>query len=132
MASADEIRRLLDDPNVSRQTKQQLLFDLAAMLGAEPDYLRQKARELGLYEDAVGDTFKASLFDEGRRNRDPGGDHVGQAHRDQELGRSWGNLTDGTASPTSDAILDDGVVGLKIFDEFYPRFTRAGGTGPAG
>ncbi|HEU5472157.1 MAG TPA: hypothetical protein VFV67_16005 [Actinophytocola sp.] len=128
MASADEIRRLLDDPHVSAQTKKLLLRDLAAMAESNDDELRRYARELGASEDEIIDLHDgADLV--GGIDLDPEDEHIGRAERDRELGQSWANLTDSTSSPTSDAILDDGVVGLKIFDEFHPRFTRAGGSG---
>ncbi|HEU5472155.1 MAG TPA: hypothetical protein VFV67_15995 [Actinophytocola sp.] len=128
MASADEIRRLLDDPHVANGTKKQLLRDLAAMTESNDDELRRYARDLGMSEEEMTDLHDAVELVDETIDLDPHDEHIRQAHIDQDLGQSWANLTDSTSSPTSDAILDDGIVGLKIFDEFYPRFTRVGGS----
>ncbi|MGH8879534.1 MAG: hypothetical protein ACRD0P_19660, partial [Stackebrandtia sp.] len=121
MASKEEIKRLLDDPDVTAETKKQLLYDYAAR-GGTAEELAQYERQLGLEPGtalAMGYTYQFLPHDADA--------DVALANREQDLGQSWRNLTDSTASPSSDAILDDGIVGLRIFEEFYPRYTRAGG-----
>ncbi|HEU5110228.1 MAG TPA: hypothetical protein VFT95_16935, partial [Micromonosporaceae bacterium] len=65
MASVEEIRRLLDDPNVAPHTKKDLLFDLIAMGGDEndPQALWRYAQQLGVPRDEFMDAVEQVVFD---------------------------------------------------------------------
>jgi uncharacterized membrane-anchored protein YhcB (DUF1043 family) len=115
----EEIKQRLDDPRVSAETKQRLLQDYAD-LGASDAELAPYERQLGVDVSKSGG-FLGTVAAVGHAAGD-----LGRAQGEQ-LGQSWANLTDSTPSPNSDALIDDGIVGLQIFDVFYPRYTKAGG-----
>src|SRR4051794_2332117 len=111
--SVDEIRGLLDDPNVTKETKKALLYELAQRNGYDFDEVKEYEKRLGFPEGMT------ELVERGAYGMVGASDEqIASGERERDLGQSWRDLTDGTASPNSDAILDDGVVGLRIFDEF--------------
>src|SRR2546421_6044784 len=107
MASKEEVKAQLDDPYITLETKKQLLSDYK-YLGASDDEVADYERKLGVEPGSTqGRGLITGLVL-------PEVDAV-QAQSEHDLGQSWANLNDSTPSPRSDDILDDGIVGLRIF-----------------
>ena len=139
MASAQEKRELLDSPYVSNDHKKMLLAGLAADGELSESEINDYSNRLGMDPDDVEDydsSFARGAYskmgdgavEEARAQHTKG---EAQARTNEELGTSWDALKGGGFG-TSDEIIDQGVVGLKIFDTFHPRFVKAGGQDNAG
>ncbi|WP_020668381.1 WXG100 family type VII secretion target [Amycolatopsis nigrescens] len=134
--SAEEQRKMLDDPNVSKENKKALLNSLAASGDLSDNDKWKYSQELGinpLEMMNLGEHGGIIPMDEmmGQAAAASAEQQIKKAETDKALGDSWKRLGEGGFS-NSDEIIDQGDVGLKIFDEFHPRFTKAGGQSQQG
>jgi hypothetical protein len=126
----DQMRSMLDDPNVSAQDRNNFLYVLA-------DAGRVSDAEIDRYAPQVG-AGAADVKSGGdvKSNTDHAKAALGNAKQEQRAGQVKQNQADlqGVQNTlnqggfsNSDQIIDEGVKGLKLFDEFYPLYQQAGG-----
>ncbi|GAA1279270.1 hypothetical protein [Saccharothrix xinjiangensis] len=146
MADQNEIKQLLDDPNVTPETKKELVRALAGS-GASEDDVRRYAEangvdvpnDPGLLQHGAGIllapvTGGASVaYNAGQEVRHgdwtmEGGeadDLVGKAKEERELGSTQKVLNETGDFRTSDELLDAGAPGLRFFEKFIPIYQEA-------
>jgi len=135
--STQEQRELLDDPNVSADLKKTILRGLAADGALSEQEQWQYASDLGMEVDLIFGNLDNDPLNLGIPQQTAqiaalaAREEKKAAETSQELGDSWNRLNEGGFS-NSDEIIDEGDVGLKIFDEFHPGYTEAGGQGNGG
>ncbi|TVT14350.1 hypothetical protein FNH05_37320, partial [Amycolatopsis rhizosphaerae] len=128
-----EMRAKLDDPYVSREAKQDMLYALSDMNAITPE-------EIGKYSGLNGLDTNDILFG-GRapmQNLKNGQMALKVAREQSRTGAAKKALDDSQKRldegkfNNSDEIIDQADVALRIFDDFYPRFAKAGGQAPQG
>lgn len=128
----DEMRAALDDPHVSRQDKQNFLYALSNAGRLSEDEAVKYSAEVGADASDVIDGGQAPL-----ENLDNADGSLPSARADRAEGRvsdARNTLNQGGFS-TSDEIVDEAAVVVKLFEEFHPRYTEASalvGAGPNG
>ncbi|GLY63502.1 hypothetical protein [Amycolatopsis taiwanensis] len=126
-----QMRALLDDPNVSNENKQNMLYALSDMKALSDGEVFKYAKQIGVEGPDALDIAKGG--------RDPmrnlvnakaslaaGSEQQRQGQAKDQIDAGQKRLDEGNFS-NSDEIIDQADAGLKIFDEFYPRYTKAGG-----
>jgi hypothetical protein len=146
VADQNEIKKLLDDPNVTPDTKKQLVAALAGAGASDEDverYAKANGVEVpsdpgigshlvglalavptaGLSEAyVVGKEMKRSDWEK------KGGDAdklVSKAKEEQELGSTQKVLNEQGDVPNSNTLLDAGAPGLRFFEKFIPVYAKA-------
>ncbi|WP_019807025.1 hypothetical protein, partial [Saccharomonospora halophila] len=128
----DEMRAALDDPHVSRQDKQNFLYALSNADRLSEDEAVKYSAEVGADASDVIAGGQAPL-----ENLDHADGSLPRARTDRAEGQvsdARNTLNQGGFS-TSDEIVDEAAVVVKLFEEFHPRYTEASalvGAGPNG
>ncbi|GAB2852915.1 hypothetical protein [Lentzea nigeriaca] len=146
MADQNEIKKLLDDPNVTPETKKQLVRALAGAGAPQEEVERYgKANGVEVPDDpSVGDHVVGTLlapltfgFSETRNIAKEGahaaftmegGDAdklVNKAKEERELGSTQKVLNEQGDVPNSNTLLDAGAPGLRFFEKFIPVYAKA-------
>ncbi|ONI83922.1 hypothetical protein ALI22I_36475 [Saccharothrix sp. ALI-22-I] len=146
MADQNEIKQLLDDPNVTPETKQQLVRALAGAGGSEEDVRRyaeangvEVPNDPGFWQHTGGVllapvTMGGSLaFNAGQEMRHgdwtvEGGEAdklVAEAKEERELGSTQKVLNETGDFSTSNELIDAGSPGLRFFEKFIPIYQEA-------
>ncbi|MFD1152069.1 hypothetical protein, partial [Saccharothrix hoggarensis] len=146
MADQNEIKQLLDDPNVTPETKKELVRALAGAGGSEEDVRRYAEangvdvpNDPGFWQHTGGVllapvTLGGSVaFNAGQEARHgswtvEGGEAdklVGKAKEERELGSTQKVLNETGDFRTSDELLDAGAPGLRFFEKFIPIYQQA-------
>ncbi|ANZ37637.1 hypothetical protein BBK82_17840 [Lentzea guizhouensis] len=146
MADQNEIKKLLDDPNVTPETKKQLVPALAGA-GASEEEVERYAKangvdvpsDPGLGSHILGAALAAptaglsTLFVGAKEvNRSQwekkGGEAdklVSKAKEERELGATQKVLNEQGDVPSSNTLLDAGAPGLRFFEKFIPVYQKA-------
>ncbi|MBP2339348.1 hypothetical protein JOF41_005526 [Saccharothrix coeruleofusca] len=146
MADQNEIKQLLDDPNVTADTKKELVRALAGAGGSEEDVRRYAEangvdvpNDPGFWQHAGGAllapvTGGASVaFNVGQEVRhgawtmegETADKLVNKAKEERELGSTQKVLNETGDFRTSDELLDAGSPGLRFFEKFIPIYQEA-------
>ncbi|GGN27586.1 hypothetical protein GCM10011609_83040 [Lentzea pudingi] len=146
MADQTEIKKLLDDPNVTPETKKQLVRALAGAGAPQEEVERYgKANGVDVPDDpSVGDHVVGVLLAaptmgllEGNNIRKEaqhaaftmeGGEAdklVKKAGEERELGATQKVLNEQGDVPNSNTLLDAGAPGLRFFEKFIPVYAKA-------
>lgn len=146
MADQNEIKKLLDDPNVPADTKKELVRALAGAGAPQEEVQRYgKANGVDVPDDpSVGDHVVGTLlapvtlgFSEANNIRKEaqhaaftmeGGDAdklVSKAKEQRELGAGQKVLNEQGDVPNSNTLLDAGSVGMRFFEKFIPVYAKA-------
>ncbi|KOV80618.1 WXG100 family type VII secretion target [Nocardia sp. NRRL S-836] len=146
MADQNEIKKLLDDPNVTPETKKQLVPALAGAGASEEEVERYaKANGVDVPSDpgvgshilgavlAVPTAGLSTAVVAGKEiNRaqweKKGGDAdklVSKAKEERELGATQKVLNEQGDVPNSNTLLDAGAPGLRFFEKFIPVYQKA-------
>ncbi|GAA3841796.1 hypothetical protein GCM10022243_05260 [Saccharothrix violaceirubra] len=146
MADQNEIKQLLDDPNVTPETKKQLVRALAGSGGSEEDVRRyaeangvEVPDDPGFWQHAGGVllapvTGGASVAYNVNEEMEHGAwtmeggeadSLVNKAKEERELGSTQKVLNETGDVPTSDVLLDAGAPGLRFFEKFIPIYAEA-------
>ncbi|MCG8921139.1 hypothetical protein [Lentzea sp. CC55] len=146
MADQNEIKKLLDDPNVTPETKKQLVRALAGAGAPQEEVERYgKANGVDVPDDpSVGDHVVGVVlapltlgFSEANNIRKEG-QHaaftvegseadalVKKAGEERELGATQKVLNEQGDVPNSNTLLDAGAPGLRFFEKFIPVYAKA-------
>ncbi|WP_447004482.1 hypothetical protein ACRAKI_33480 [Saccharothrix isguenensis] len=146
MADQNEIKQLLDDPNVTPETKQQLVRALAGAGGSEEDVRRYAEangvdvpNDPGFWQHTGGVllapvTGGASVaYNVGQEVRhgdwtvegDEADKLVAEAKEERELGSTQKVLNETGDFGNSNELLDAGAPGLRFFEKFIPIYQEA-------
>ncbi len=118
----DDMRAALDDPDVSQQNKQNFLYALSNAGRLSDDEIAKYAADVGADASDVKDGGQAPL-----ENLANAGWSLSAARAEQveaKVGDARNTLNQGGFS-TSDEIVDEAAVVVKLFEEFHPRYTEA-------
>ncbi|TCP53251.1 hypothetical protein EV191_105318 [Tamaricihabitans halophyticus] len=129
---AKEMRKLLNDPNVSDEDKQNMLYGLATVEKIPQDEMWKHAEKLGVDYFDLYRGGEAPL--ENVANAAASLESGKSAQRQGAVKDSQGRLAEGGFN-NSNEIIDESKAGLKIFDDFHPRYLKAtenGGAAPQG
>jgi hypothetical protein len=146
VADQNEIKKLLDDPNVTPETKKQLVPALAGAGGSDADverYAKANGVEVpsdpGVGSHILGAVLAAptlgvsSAIVAGKEMKrsdweKKGGEAdklVGKAKEERELGATQKVLNEQGDVPSSNTLLDAGAPGLRFFEKFIPVYAKA-------
>ncbi|HVW41439.1 MAG TPA: hypothetical protein VHC18_08830, partial [Amycolatopsis sp.] len=131
MFSTDDIkdmRAMLDDPYVSNDNKQNMLYALSNMGAISDSEIDKYAGQIGANAGDIKDGGAAPLENivHAKGSLVAGREQQRTGAAKKALDDSQKRLDEGNFK-NSDEIIDQADVGLKIFDDFYPRYTKAGG-----
>jgi hypothetical protein len=146
VADQNQIKKLLDDPNVTGDTKKQLVRALAGAGGSEED-VRRYAQQNGVdvpSDPGFGSYYGAGVLApvtggasiawlagkeaEASKFKLSGGEAdklVKKAGEERELGSTQKVLNENGDFSTSDELLDAGAPGLRFFEKFIPLYSQA-------
>ncbi|GLZ30472.1 hypothetical protein Lesp02_26610 [Lentzea sp. NBRC 105346] len=146
MADQNEIKKLLDDPNVTPDTKKQLVRALAGAGGSEEDVNRYaKANGVEVPDDpgfwshaagiglapVTGGLSEAYVMGKEAKHGawtmegEDADKLVKKAGEERELGSTQKVLNETGDFKTSDELLDAGAPGLRFFEKFIPVYQKA-------
>ena len=123
-----EMRAMLDDPYVSHQNKQNILYALSDLQALSPGEIGKYCGQLQvpLYDVANGGQAPMENLTNAKASVASGREQQRTGAAKKSLDDSQKRLDEGNFK-NSDEIIDQADAGLKIFDDFYPRYTKAGG-----
>ncbi|HJQ47906.1 MAG TPA: hypothetical protein VJ870_16555 [Amycolatopsis sp.] len=127
------MRAMLDDPYVSHQNKQNILYALSDMQALTPDEIGSYCGKLQvpLYDVANGGQAPMENLVNAKASLELGREEQRTGPEKKALDDSQKRLDEGNFK-NSDEIIDQADVALKVFDDFYPRYTKAGGQSTMG
>jgi hypothetical protein len=137
VADQDQIRKLLDDPNVDGDTKKTLVWGLLKA-GAPYDQVQKYADANGIHvldqDNWMGRPLAESIKD--NMPQDQVDAAVNKASQQVEVANGQKTLNETGDFSTSDQLLDAGSGGLRFFENFIPfynpaaQLTGSGGQAP--
>ncbi|MFD2397346.1 hypothetical protein ACFSVJ_12060 [Prauserella oleivorans] len=135
-AELAEMRRLLDDPSISAQNKQNMLYALSNANKVSDEEIDKYAREVGADAEDVrrgGESLDENL-EHARQSLTEAPQEQWQAgaRENQRKVQSAQQALGAGGFSSSDEIIDQAEVALKLFDDFHPRYQKASGLGLAG
>ena len=137
MADQDQIRKLLDDPNVDGETKKTLVYGLLKA-GAPYDQVQKYADANGIHVFDQDTWMSRPLAESIKENlpQDQVDAAVNKASQQVEVANGQKTLNETGDFSTSDQLLDAGSGGLRFFENFIPfynpaaQLTGSGGQAP--
>ncbi len=118
----DYMRRMLDDEDVSPEVKNNFLYALANAGRLSEEEIDRYAPQVGADPSDV--KWGGQDLDENMRNARSALTTARGENIDGDVRRAYENLGGGGFS-TSDEIIDQAEVVLRMFEEFYPRYEQA-------
>jgi hypothetical protein len=129
-AQLDQMRSMLDDPNVSAEHKNNFLYVLSNAGRLSDGDIDKYAPQVGA--DA-GDVKSGGNAGSNIKNANAALPAAETDKRNADVQKDKGDIKSATNAlsqggfSNSDQMVDEAVKGLKIFDDFYPYYQKAGG-----
>jgi hypothetical protein len=126
----DRMRAMLDDPAVSPEHKNNFLYVLSDAGRLSNDDIDKYAPQVGANAaDVKGGGGVDSNVDHAKTAlaAAAGDQRAAAVKSDQSALQAASNAVNQGGYSNSDQIVDEGVKGLKLFDDFYPCYQKAGG-----
>ncbi|MEU6640970.1 hypothetical protein ABZ863_00285 [Saccharomonospora sp. NPDC046836] len=135
-AELNEMRSLLDDPDVTAENKQNMLYVLSNANRLSDAEINRYSAEVGADADDVrsgGEALRENM--DNARTSLPAAREDGwraSARDTQNSVQNAQQMLDQGGFSNSDEIIDEAQLAVKLFEDFHPRYERAGGLGGSG